>query len=118
MRSEQARGLRDAAMKSDLWSTKNNLASDNSLQEAFFMNTELITKMVEIKVVFMDDTSCTNTFFFPLVSILCRDQSNTVHVVAWGIVKNRTTSSFVRFLSFVSGFTSDIKTFICYRHSA
>ena len=118
MRSEQARGLRDAAMKSDLWSTKINLASDNSLQEAFFMNSELITKMVEIKVVFMDDTSCTNTFFFQLVSILCRDHSNTVHVVAWGIVKNRTTSSFVRFLSFISGFTSDIKTFICYRHSA
>ena len=59
------------------------------------MNSELLSKMVDIKVVFMDDTSCTNTFLYPLVSLLCRDQSNTVHVVAWSIVKNRTTS-FVR----------------------
>ena len=118
MRAEQARGLRDAAMKSDLWSTQINLARDNSLYEAFFMNSELLSKLADITVVFMDDTSCTNTFFFPLVSVLCRDQSNTVHVVAWGIVKNRTTSSFVRFLSFLSRFTSDIKTFVCDRHSA
>ena len=35
MRAEQARGLRDAAMKSDVWSTQINLAMDNTLHEAF-----------------------------------------------------------------------------------
>ena len=118
MRAEQARALRDAAMKSSVWSTQIHLASDNALREAFFVSTELLSKCPDIAVVFMDDTSCTNAFLFPVVSLLCRDESDTVHTVAWGIVKNRTTSSFVRFLSFVSNSVTGIKTIVCDRHFA
>ena len=66
----------------------------------------------------MDDTSCTNEFGFPMVSILCRDDSVTVHCIAWGVIKNRTTDSFARFLTFVSKYFGDIKTFVCDRHYA
>ena len=118
MRAEQARALRDAAMKSSVWSTQIHLAHDNALREAFFVNTALLSKCPDIAVVFMDDTSCTNAFLFPVVSLLCRDESDTVHTVAWGIVKNRTTSSFVRFLSFVSNSVTGIKTIVCDRHFA
>ena len=52
------------------------------------------------------------------MSILCRDDCGTLHCVAWGITKNRTTSSFVRFLTFISKFFPDIKTFVCDRHCA
>ena len=60
----------------------------------------------------MDDTSCTNEFAFPMVSILCRDDSDTVHCVAWGVIKNRTTDSFGRFFTFVAKYFRDIKTFV------
>ena len=68
--------------------------------------------------VFMEDTSCTNEFALPLVAVLCRDDSETVHCVAWGIIKNRITDSFVRFLTFVAKYFRDIKTFVCDRHYA
>ena len=82
------------------------------------MNAVLLARHLHVTHVYMDDTSCTITFRLPVVSVLCRDDSDTVHCVAWGLIPNRTTDSFVRFLTFMSRFYGDIKTVICDRHAA
>ena len=71
-----------------------------------------------MKFVFVDDTSCSNDFSLHLVSVLCRDLSNTIHSVAWGVLKNRTTETFTRFFSFVARFFPSVETFMCDRHFA
>ena len=118
MRMDQSRALRDAAALSDVWSSEIQLTEDNIFQEAFFVNSALVSARLLVDHIYIDDTSCTNLFNLPLVSILCRDDCGTLHCVAWGITKNRTTSSFVRFLTFVSKYFSGIKTFVCDRHCA
>ena len=110
MRAEQSRALRDAAAASGIWSTEIHLTGDSVFSEAFFVNAVLAARRLRVAHVFMDDTSCTNTFGLPVASILCRDASDTVHCVAWGLIKNRTTEAFVRFLTFVSRFYGDITT--------
>ena len=67
--------------KSSVWSTHIHLARDNALREAFVVNTALLSKCPDIAVVFVDDTSRTNAFLFPVVSLLCRDESDTVNAV-------------------------------------
>ena len=118
MRTDQSRALRDAAATSDVWSSEISLAEDNTFQEAFFVNDALLSARLRVDHVYIDDTSCTNVFNFPIVSILCRDECKTLHCIAWGMTKNRTSSSFVRFLTFVSKYYGGIKTFVCDRHSA
>ena len=118
MRTDQSRALRDAAASSDMWSSEIQLTEDKIFQEAFFVNAHLVSARLRIDHVYIDDTSCTNLFNLPLVSVLCRDDCGTLHCVAWGMTKNRATSSFVRFLTFVSKFFPDIKTFVCDRHCA
>ena len=117
-RAEQSRALRDAAAASTIWSTEIRLTEDSVFAEAFFVNAVLVARRLRVAHVFMDDTSCTNTFGLPVVSILCRDASDTVHCVAWGLIKNRTTEAFVRFLMFVSRFYGGITTVVCDRHQA
>ena len=106
MRTDQSRALRDAAALSDVWSSEMQLTEDKIFQEAFFVNSALVSARLRVDHVYIDDTSCTNVFNFPLVSIVCRDDCGTLHCLAWGITKNRTTSSFVRFLTFVSKYFS------------
>ena len=118
IRADQSRALREAASQSAIWSSEIHLTGENAFFEAFFVNSVLLTKRLRVTHVFMDDTSCTNEFSLPVVAILCRDDSDTVHCIAWGIVKNRTTDSFVRFLTFVTKYFKDIKTFVCDRHYA
>ena len=72
-----------------------HLNSDNVFVEAFFVNCVLVARRLGVVFVFVDDTSCSNDFCLPLISLLCRDWSNAVHSLAWGVLKNRTTESFV-----------------------
>ena len=117
-KEDQARRLRDTAAESKLWSSDIRLTGENVFYEAFFVNTKLLGTGLGIDFVFIDDTSCTNPFSLPVVALVCRDASRSLHVLAWGITKNRTTSSFVRFLSFVSSACPVIKVFMCDRHFA
>ena len=71
-----------------------------------------------MRFVYVDDTACSNAFSLPVVTVLCRDPSNTAHAAAWGILKNRTTETFVRFFSFLARFFPSITTFMCDRHHA
>ena len=119
MRTDQSRALRDAAPTLNVWSSEISLAEDNTFQEAFFVNAALLSTRLHVDHVYIDDTSCANVFNFPVVSILCRDECKTLHCIAWGITKkNRTSGSFVRFLTFVSKYYGRIKTFVCDRHGA
>ena len=89
LRTDQSRSLRDAAAHSVIWSSEIHLTIDNIFFEAFFVNGALLAKRLLVTQVFMDDTSCTNEFSLPLVAILCRDDSDTVHCIAWGIVQKQ-----------------------------
>ena len=117
-KEDQARRLRDTADESQLCSSDIRLTMENVFYEAFFINTKLVGAGLGVDFVFMDDTSCTNAFCLPIVALVCRDASRSLHVLAWGITKNRTTSAFVRFLSFVSSVCPSIKVFMCDRHYA
>ena len=118
IRADQSRALRDAAAKSAFWSSEVNLSDHNVFYDAFFANQALVAKRLLVTHVFMDDTSCTNEFGFPIVSVLCRNDSDTAHCIGWCVIKNRTTDSFTMFLTFVSKYFGDIKTFVCDRHYA
>ena len=117
-RQDQARAIRDLAGMSRTWSSEIRLDTDNVFVEAFFANAVLVARRLVVKFVFVDDTSCSNCFSLPLVSVLCRDRSNTIHSVAWGVLKNRTTETFTRFFSFVARFFPSVETFMCDRHFA
>ena len=65
----------------------------------------------------MDDTAA-QTPSSSRSSLCCAATSRTSQRRAWGIVKNRTTFSFVHFLSFVSNSVAGIKTIVCDRHFA
>ena len=114
--SEQCRALRNAACGSGLWSSEIHLTRDNVFVEAFFTNTALSPSCIDNDIVFIDDTSCANVFSLPLVSVLCRDHAQRVHSIAWGLVQNRTTATFGRFLRYVKNVFPSIQTFVCDRH--
>ena len=116
MCSEQCRALRNAACRSTLWSSQIHLTNDNVFIEAFFTNSALSPSCVDNDIVFIDDTSCANVFSLPLVSVLCRDHAQRVHSIAWGLVQNRTTATFRRFLEYVKNSFPSIRTFVCDRH--
>ena len=117
-RQDQARAVRDLARGSRVWSSEIHLSVDNVFVEAFFANAVLLARGLVVKFVYVDDTSCSNDFSLPLVSVLCRDLSDTIHSVAWAVLKNRTTETFTRFFSFVARFFPSIETFMCDRHFA
>ena len=115
---EQTRELRDAAHFSTLWNSELHLTSENVYEEMFFVNRHLISKGLSVDLVFVDDTSCTNTFSLPLISTLCRSECGSVHTVAWGFLKNRTTKSFERFFAFLHKHHPGISVFVCDRNNA
>ena len=84
--------------------------------EAFFANAVLASKHFPVDFVYLDDTSCANMFSLPLVCVLSRDASSNVHTLAWGVIKNRTTTTFRRFFDFVKNSFPTIATFMCDRH--
>ena len=84
----------------------------------FFVNRHIISKGLNVDLVFVDDTSCTNTFALPLISTLCRSECGSVHTVAWGLLKNRTIKSFERFFTFLHKHHPGIRVFVCDRHHA
>ena len=116
--ADQSRALRNAVASSDVWASEVHVDASNVFVEAFFANAALVAKRVSVNFVFVDDTACTNAFMFPLVAVLCRDVSKATHAVAWAIVRNRTTSTFERFFTFVAKFFPAITTFMCDRHFA
>lgn len=77
--TEQARELRDVAGSSSLWHTEVCLSKECVFIEAYFANSELLSKGVSCDFTFVDDTSCTNSFSFPVVAVLCRCDSGLVH---------------------------------------
>ena len=79
---DQCRDLRNTVSASDLWSSPINLTPDNVFLEAFFTNTALASKSLNVDIVYLDDTSCTNSFSLPLMAVLCRDASSRVHTLA------------------------------------
>ena len=100
--NEQSRALRDTVRKSDLWGSEIHLDESNVFVEAFFINSALVSKGLEVTFVFVDDTLCTNSFMFPVIAVLCQDASKATHAVGWGIVRNRTTETFIWFFTFIS----------------
>ena len=118
MRTDQSRALRNATALSDIWSSEIHLTQDSVFFEAFFVKAVFVSVGLLVTHVYMDDTACTDMFGLPAVSVLCRDDSDTVHCIAWGLLRNRTTDSFTRFLTFMSKFHGDIKTVVCDRHIA
>ena len=116
--TDQCRDLRNTVSSSHLWSSVIHLSSDNVFVEAFFTNTALASKCLNIEFVYLDDTSCTNSFCLPLMTILSRDASSRIHTIAWGIIKNRTTATFRRFFLFVKKTYPSLNVFMCDRHFA
>ena len=114
--SDQCRALRNETSVSNLWSTEIHLTHENVFVEAFFVNTALSPSCIDNNIAFIDDTTCANIFSLPLVSMLCRDPAQRVHAIAWGVVQNRTTASFARFLGYVKNSFPSIQTFVCDRH--
>ena len=51
-----------ARWKSDIWSSEIHLMEDNVFHEALFVNAVLLARRLNVTHVYMDDTSCTNTF--------------------------------------------------------
>ena len=100
-KAEQTRELRDAVRASDLWNSEIHMNLENVFVDMFFVNRRLLSKRMKVDFVFVDDTACTNVFSFPVISVLCRSDSGSIHVVAWGFLENRTTKSFCRFFSFL-----------------
>ena len=115
-KEEQTRELRDAARSSTLWNYELHLYLYNVFEEMFFINRPLISKRLHVDFVYVKDTSRTNQFSFPVISTLCRSECGSVHVVAWGFLKNRTTQSFRRFFSFLFKHYPGIRVFMCDRH--
>ena len=52
------------------------------------------------------------------MAVLCRDAVSGVHTLAWGVIQNRTTTTFRRFFHFVKASFPSIKVFMCDRHFA
>ena len=115
---DQTRELRDVASSSTLWNTELHLSHENVFEDMFFINRRLIAKRLNVDLVFVDDTSCTNQFSFPVISAICRSECGSVHTVAWGFLKNRTTQSFKRFFLFLFKYHPSIRVFVCDRHHA
>ena len=113
--SEQARSLRDAAALSDAWFSEMHLGANNVFVEAFFANAPIISKRVGFDLVYVDDTACTNAFMLPVVVVLGRDTSSSVHVLDRVLVKNRTVESFVRSFTFTARFFGGLRSFMCDR---
>ena len=113
--SGQTRALRDAASVSDLWSSEIHLGEHNTFVEAFFSNTIVCSMHVDFDLVYVDDTACTNIFMLPVIVILGRDCSNLVHVLTWGLLRNRMVESFERFFVFAARFFPGLTNFTCDR---
>ena len=64
-KAEQSRELRDFLPSSRLWNSEIRLSENNVFHEAFFSNAALVLSGVTVDFVYVDDTSCTNTFFVP-----------------------------------------------------
>ena len=114
MNSEQARALRDVAGMSTLWSSTIHITDNHQFVEAFFVNMVVVSKRIDMDVVNVDDTACSNAFMLPVVVMLVRDASSNTHSVAWGIPRERTVESFERFFRFVSQHCT-MKVFMCDR---
>ena len=99
--SQQCRELRNAASSSSIWESVIHLTEDNMFVEAFFANAVLASKHFPVDFVYLDNISCANVFSLPLVCVLSRDASSNVHTLAWGVIKNGTTTTFRRFFDFV-----------------
>ena len=108
MRTDQSRALRDAAASSEVWSSEMQLTEEKIFQEAFFVNSALVSARLRVDHIYIDDTSCTNLFNLPLVSILCRDDCGTLHCVAWGITKKQDNKLLCPF--------SDLRLKVFFRH--
>mgnify|MGYP004550376427 CR=1 FL=1 len=81
MNADQARGLRDAAARSMVWSSTIHLTDTNMFSEAFFVNAVLVAKRVGADIVYVDDTACVNAFMLPVVAMFVRDKMNNTR--AW-----------------------------------
>ena len=117
-RADQAREIRDAVRSSDLWNSEIHSANDNVFEAMFFVNWQLVAKGVQIDVVYVDDTSCTNVFHFPSSPssfAATRVMSTTSR---GGSCENRTTESFEHFFRFLFASHPDIHVFVCDRHYA
>ena len=72
-KADQARAVRDTVKKSTIWTSEVHIDADNVFVEAFFVNSVLLAKRLKVEFVYVDDTSCSNDFYLPVISVLCRD---------------------------------------------
>ena len=86
-KQDQSREIRDTVRLSSLWDSQIRLTNENVFEEIFFINRPLISMGAKIDFVYVDDTSCANEFSLPLISVLYRSDSGSVHTVSWGILK-------------------------------
>ena len=78
----RSRALCNTAAKSKVLSSEIHLTEDKVSYEAFFLKAVLLARRFSVSFVYMDDSSCTNRFNLPMVSVSYRDDSDTVHAIA------------------------------------
>jgi hypothetical protein len=84
----------------DEWET-HTLAPNDAFNSFYCVNLRIVQLWFATTVNYLDDTSKTNNFDYPVFVLLCIDPENRSQMVAFGILSSRSTSAITDFLLYV-----------------
>ena len=96
--------------------------SNGETQEVFkyfySFHIAVITKIYSHDVIIIDDTSCTNFYFKPLVTMIAADENGSNQIVSFAVTERRTIESFVSYFTKLKEHIGDVGVFLTDRNAA
>ena len=69
-------------------------------------------------VIIIDDTSCTNHYYLPLVALIVEDQNGKNQLLSFALINNRTKESFIHYFEQIAIHIPEVNAFVTDRNIA
>ena len=90
----------------------------NKFQCCYSYHMPVIESKYSSGVIIIDDTSCTNYYYLPLVALIAVDENSKNQVISFAIINNRTKESFIHYFTELKQKIQHVNAFVTDRNIA
>ena len=90
----------------------------NKFQCCYSYHMPVIESKYSSDVIIIDDTSCTNYYYLPLVALIAVHENSKNQVISFAIINNRTKESFIHYFTELKQKIQRVNAFVTDRNIA
>ena len=116
LRDNEMKHLLQVMLDYNNWTNIVIIDENNKFRHCYCIHNPVLYSTYSNDVCIIDDTSCTNYYGKPLLSLVVEDENKNNQLLSFAIMDNRCKPSFIAFFSHLKKFIGDIRVFVTDRN--